>query len=208
MTVRVLLISPAMGPAFRAARFGEAAAAQDATAPVASLDPVAPVDPVDEAGARQARAVREEFPRTDTVYVSPSPRCLRTADLLGLGPAARPTAGLAPWAMGRWQGRTLDEVAAEDPGAVTAWLTDPAAAPHGGEPLTALLARTGAWLDALDPATPGVLAVAEPDLVRAAAVHALGAPAASFWRFDVRPLTATALTGRSGRWNLQGGRPL
>ena len=50
--------------------------------------------------------------------------------------------------------------------------------------------------------------VAEPDVVRAAAVHALGADPMTFWRFDVRPLSVTELTGRGGRWNLLGGRPL
>ncbi len=53
-----------------------------------------------------------------------------------------------------------------------------------------------------------MLAVAEPAVVRAAIVHALGLPPALFWRLDVPPLTLTELTGRSGRWNLRCGRPL
>ncbi|MFJ2177056.1 histidine phosphatase family protein [Streptomyces sp. NPDC087851] len=217
MTIRVLLISPAMGPALRAARFGEEPEQPEQPAqPEAPEAPEAPRTPdpgpgsaVDAAGVRQTEAVREDFLRTarpSAVYVSPSPRCRTTAGLLGLD--ARPLTDLAPWAMGRWQGRTLDEVAAEEPRSVSTWLTDPAAAPHGGESLLALYARVGRWLDALDPGTPRVVAVTEPDIVRAAAVHALGAPAGAFWRFDVRPLTATELTGRDGRWNLLGGRPL
>ncbi|MFE2747455.1 histidine phosphatase family protein [Streptomyces scopuliridis] len=137
--------------------------------------------------------------------------------------------------MGRWQDRTLDEVAAAEPDALASWLSDPASAPHGGEPLLALLARAAHWLDtlsdgslgdgalrdgALGDGAPGddppgsrtaagrVIAVAEPDIIRACAVHSLGTTPAAFWRIDVRPLTATELSGRSGRWNLLSGRPL
>jgi hypothetical protein len=53
-----------------------------------------------------------------------------------------------------------------------------------------------------------VVAVVEPDVVRAALVAALEAPHAMFWRFDIRPLTATALSGRAGRWNVRVGEPL
>ncbi|MET7933035.1 histidine phosphatase family protein [Streptomyces sp. NPDC005322] len=53
-----------------------------------------------------------------------------------------------------------------------------------------------------------VLAVAEPAVVRAALVHALALPAQTFWRLDAAPLTATELSGRSGRWNPRCGRPL
>ncbi|MFD3541641.1 histidine phosphatase family protein [Streptomyces sp. NPDC058662] len=101
---------------------------------------------------------------------------------------------------GRWAGRTLDEVAAEDPQALRAWLTDPDCAPPGGESVRALTARVGAELAALPPGTHR--AVVEQAVVRAAVVHALELPAAAFWRLDVRPDTVTALTGRAGRWNL------
>ncbi|MEV7871130.1 histidine phosphatase family protein [Streptomyces sp. NPDC088124] len=195
-TIRVQLISPAIGPALRAARFGDLPEDGPGVAPRA----------VDAAGVRQAEAVREEFPRGAAVYVSSSPRCRTTAGLLGLD--ARPVPELAPWDMGRWQGRTLDEVAAAEPARVSAWLADPSAAPHGGETLLALYARVGRWFETLNPETPRVIAVAEPEIVRAAALHALSAPASAFWRFDVRPLTVTEFTGRDGRWNLHGGRPL
>ncbi|MFE3741161.1 histidine phosphatase family protein [Streptomyces sp. NPDC059134] len=229
MTIRVLLVSPAIGPALRAARFGEEPPeGRDPEAPGSGAVESGAVDAagnsaataggrcaaqdngaVDAAGVRQTEAVREDFlrtARTAALYVSPTPRCRATARLLGLD--ARPLPDLAPWAMGRWRGRTLDEVAAAEPQGVSAWLTDPAAAPHGGETLLALQARVGRWLDTLGQDTPRVVAVAEPDIVRAATVHALGTAAATFWRLDVRPLTATELTGRNGRWNLLSGRPL
>ncbi|KIF72592.1 phosphoglycerate mutase, partial [Streptomyces sp. AcH 505] len=89
-----------------------------------------------------------------------------------------------------------------------AWLADPAAAPHGGESLAALHERVGAWLRDLAPEGGRVVVVAEPDVVRAAVALAVGAPASAFWRIDVRPLTATELSGRNGRWNLLSGRSL
>ncbi|MEU0528240.1 histidine phosphatase family protein [Streptomyces niveus] len=190
MTTRVTLISPALSAALREARFADG--------------------PLDAAGRRQAEGIRgavaDAFADAgQLVFVSPSSRCEQTAEALGL--VAEPLSELRGCAMGRWRGLRLDEVAAKEPQSVAAWLADPAAAPHGGESLDALHTRVGHWLDAL-PADARVLAVAEPDVVRALTVHAIGAPAEVFWRIDVLPLTATELSGRNGRWNLRGGRPL
>ncbi|MFJ7270511.1 histidine phosphatase family protein [Streptomyces sp. NPDC099050] len=107
---------------------------------------------------------------------------------------------------GDWAGRTLDEVAGEDPGGLRRWMTDTAYAPAGGgESVEALIARVGAHLGALAPGTHR--AVVGQGVVRAAVVWALELPAAAFWRLDVRPGSVTALTGRSGRWNLLVGGP-
>ncbi|MFG2293361.1 histidine phosphatase family protein [Streptomyces sp. NPDC048603] len=106
---------------------------------------------------------------------------------------------------GEWAGRTLDEVAAEDPGAVRSWLTDPAYAPPGGESVLDLVGRAGRWLDGLAPGTHRITAA--QSFVRAAVVHALGLPAAAFWRLDAKPRTLTELSGRAGRWNLRLGGP-
>ncbi|MET9605125.1 histidine phosphatase family protein [Streptomyces sp. NPDC006512] len=113
--------------------------------------------------------------------------------------------GLAGPATGAWAGRTLEEVAAEDPQAVRSWLTDPEyAPPGGGESVAALIARTGAHLAGLEPGRHH--AVVAQAVVRAAVVAALELPAAAFWRLDVRPDTVTTLSGRAGRWNLLVGR--
>ncbi|WP_030207770.1 histidine phosphatase family protein [Streptomyces sp. NRRL S-87] len=116
--------------------------------------------------------------------------------------------GGGPFAMraGEWAGRTLDEVAAEDPEALHAWLTDPDFAPPGGESVTGLVARAGAWLASLEPGAHRVEA-ADQAFVRAAVVHALDLPVAAFWRLDARPRTAVELSGRAGRWNLRIGTP-
>ncbi|WP_308379023.1 histidine phosphatase family protein [Streptomyces sp. ISL-43] len=107
---------------------------------------------------------------------------------------------------GAWAGRTIDEVAAEDPVALGRWTADTSyAPPGGGESVDALIARVGLQLAGLAPGTHR--GVVEQGVVRAAVVWALELPAAAFWRLDVRPESVTTLTGRSGRWNLLVGAP-
>lgn len=188
MTTRVTLISPARSEALDEVRFEDGG----------SLTP---------AGERAARAAAGELPSGGRNFASPSARCARTAEALGLRDvtAAGAAAGCA---MGRWRGRTLEEVTACDPEGVARWLSDPGSAPHGGESVEELVTRTGRWLAELAEDSGPVVAVVEPDVVRAAVVCALDAPARSLWRVDVEPLTATRLSGRSGRWNLRPGTGL
>nr|BFE72313.1 hypothetical protein GCM10020092_056140 [Actinoplanes digitatis] len=87
-----------------------------------------------------------------------------------------------------------------EPFGLQAWLTDPCAAPHGGESLAAVRLRAGTWLDRQ--AGLRVVAVAHPVLVRAMLTHALGLPDDAVWQLDVAPLSLTRLTHRSGRWHL------
>jgi broad specificity phosphatase PhoE len=106
--------------------------------------------------------------------------------------------------MGRWRGLTLGEAMAREPESVDAWLADPRATPHGGESLLAFISRVGEWLDTRPVDDGGrVVAVAEPAVVRAALVYALKAPPSTYWNIDVRPLSATTVTGRAGRWSLR-----
>ncbi|MFD9593006.1 histidine phosphatase family protein [Kitasatospora sp. NPDC059973] len=187
MTVRVMLVAPVIGSELRTARFGDDG-------------------PPDEAALAAARTAACALPAPARAFTSPAPRCRRTAEALGLG--AEPAPHLADLDVGAWRGRSLDEVAATDPAALAAWMSDPAAAPHGGESVAALVTRVGGWLDGWAGDAGRVLVVAEPAVVRAAVVHALGLPPAVFWRLDVRPLSVTELSGRAGRWNLRCGREL
>ncbi|MFJ5265271.1 histidine phosphatase family protein [Streptomyces sp. NPDC088387] len=187
MTSRVTFITPAMSPSMRRARFDDG-------------------DPIDEGGAARARAAAGSLRQGGRVLVSPSVRCRQTAVALGLDASGEqaPAGG----DMGRWRGLTLDEVAAAEPEGVARWLADPGAAPHGGESVRDVCARVAGWLDAALRVDGRVLAVVEPDVVRAAVVHVVGAAEAAFWRLDVPPLTATEVSGRAGRWNLRLGTPL
>ncbi|HZZ52133.1 MAG TPA: histidine phosphatase family protein [Pseudonocardia sp.] len=151
-----------------------------------------------------------ELPRINEVRRAPGLRCEQTAQALDLGHARRESA-LAEADFGRWAGRTLDEVLASDPEAVTAWLSDPEANPHGGETLAALVRRVGSWLDGLTEA-PGtghsLLAIADQTVIRAALAYAVGAGAHAIWRFDVAPLCRAELVGEPGRWSLRSLRQL
>jgi broad specificity phosphatase PhoE len=194
MTTRVTLISPARSESSETFRFDDGS-------------------PLSAAGLRQARRARAAagplLSAAGRTFVSPSERCVRTAVELGLHDAAGSVDDrLSGCGMGRWRGRTLEEVGEAEPEGVARWLSDPAAAPHGGEPLVRLCARTREWLAEMAEVPGRVWAVAEPDVVRAAVVCAIGAPEQSLWRLDVAPLTATELSGRSGRWNLRAGAAL
>ncbi|MGW3496619.1 histidine phosphatase family protein [Streptomyces sp. NPDC001020] len=189
MTTRVLLVSPALGVALRQGRF------DDGT-------------PLDAKGRAQAEAAAGLLPPADMVVVSATTRCRETAQSLGFGGPLTAPAELAPLDMGRWRGRTLDEVAADAPEDLARWLSDPRSAAPSGESVTELCTRVASWLDAARAEDGRVVAVVEPEIVRAAAVHAIGAAPMAFWRLDVPPLTVTELSGRTGRWNVRLGRPL
>ncbi|MZD04865.1 histidine phosphatase family protein [Streptomyces sp. SID5785] len=163
--------------------------------------------PLDDAGRAAARAAAGALPADARAVTGGSPRCRETAGALGLDAAPAPQA-LAAQDMGRWRGRSLAEVSEAEPLEVARWLAEPDFAPGGGEPVAAVCARVAGWLDAPEADPARVVAVVEPEVVRAAVVHALGAPASAFWRCDVAPLTVTELSGRAGRWNVRLGRPL
>ncbi len=154
-------------------------------------------DPVDD--RVRARLRRLAPLRADRFQHSPEPASAATCVAVG-GTGAVDTQ-LREWDAGRWAGRPLDAVAAEDPAGVAQWLADPGAAPHGGESLLDLLDRVTLWLGADRPGH--TLAVCGPALIRAATVVVLGAPPAGFWRIDAAPLTSTDLRGGSGRWTLR-----
>jgi broad specificity phosphatase PhoE len=191
MTARLVLISHASTEATRRACFpGDE-----------------PLDPPGLAAAAAAAPTARALPRTGTVLTGPEQRCRRTAAALGLDAAVEPL--LADLDAGSWRGRRLADLEQEDPAGLSAWLTDPAAAPHGGEGIAQLLARTVSWLEGVPDGPARVVAVTHPAVVRSAVLHALGAPPQVFWRIDVAPLTQTWLTRNTGRWRLrETGHPL
>ena len=182
MPIRLVLVSHAPTAATRAAAF--------------------PVDePVDPHGLADATAAAATIRRVDLALCAPARRCTQTADALGLTPTVDPA--LRDGDLGRWHGRTLDEVSATEPEGVAAWLRDPSAAPHGGESIHDLLARAGAWLRELPTDHGAIMAITHPMVIRALIIDAIAATPASFWRIDVAPLTQTVLRGAGHRWTLQ-----
>ncbi|MET7677829.1 histidine phosphatase family protein [Streptomyces seoulensis] len=182
MTSRLLLVPPALGPAQREARFYDGSSSIDEPVGVTAAD----------------------LPEAARVVLSPGARCRDTAKALGL--RGTETTALAPLNAGHWRGRTLAEVTETEADPLAHWLADPEYPAPGGESVRDVCARVGRWLESVPEGR--TVAVVEPEVVRAAVVHALGLPAGAFWRLDVAPLTATELSGRSGRWNLRLGRPL
>ena len=157
-------------------------------------------EPLDERGAGQASALRGRLARRGECVASPAACARETARLMGL--AVRVEPALAECGFGSWTGRSAAEVATADPQGMRAWLTDPSARPHGGESVAELLARVGAWLDAQGPRDGTIVAVTHTGPIRAAVIHALGAPAEAFWRIDAGPLSLTELHADGGRWRL------
>lgn len=157
-------------------------------------------EPVEDGAAALAAPLRDLVRERDELLVSPALRCAQTAAAAGLTPRVEPR--IAECDFGDWAGRTLADVNAEAPDAVGAWMSDPAAAPHGGESLAAFAARVAAWLDEQAGADGRTLAVTHGGVVKAALVHALGAPLDAFWRVDVAPLSVTELHAHDGRWTV------
>src|SRR5580704_10704475 len=84
-------------------------------------------------------------PRAQRVVSGPERRVQQTAEALGL--TAEVAVELRDCDYGVRRGYTLSEVELRQPEEVFAWLTDPGAAPHGGESVLQLITRIGGWLD-------------------------------------------------------------
>lgn len=162
--------------------------------------------PADEAldarGLADAATLADQLPATSgDVLSSPALRCRQTVAAAGLEPATSHPE-LAECDFGAWAGQALEDVHAADPVAATAWMTDPDAAPHGGESLTRFAARVAGWLDGQAAGHGRAVAITHGGVVKAAVVHALGAPLEAFWRIDVAPLAITELHAHEGRWTV------
>lgn len=173
--LRLTLISHAMTEAMAVARFpGD--------------------EPLSDVGRRQVPVPIEGGARQ---LVAPERRAQQTAQLLGLRATTEPR--LADLDYGCWRGQTLHEV---PPAELQLWLSDPAAAPHGGESIGDLVERVAGWMNSLSGATP-TSAVTHPAVIRAALLVALHAPLEAFWRIDVAPVSRTVLHLRGQCWTLR-----
>ena len=157
-------------------------------------------EPLDDHARRRLADLSRRLPRADHALTSPGRAAIETA--AGLGLDRQVDDDLRDCDYGAWRGRRLDEIAAQDPAALAQWLSDPAAAPHGGESLLDLIGRVAAWLDGRRIVEGRTLAVTHAAIIRAALVHALGAPPHAFWRIDIAPLSLAALNGDANRWTL------
>jgi broad specificity phosphatase PhoE len=155
---------------------------------------------LDEQGRTRAAALAGDLPRADRCWAGPELRARQTAEALRLNSEIEPL--LRDCDYGSWRGRRLDELQRDEPEAVSVWLRDPEAAPHGGESLLALTRRVATWLAGQQTLHQQSIAVTHPAVIRAAIVNAIEATPQSFWRIDVAPLSCTRLSGNDNRWNL------
>jgi broad specificity phosphatase PhoE len=155
---------------------------------------------LDERGREQAAGLAAALPRRAAVITSPARRCRETAEAAGL--AATVDEAIAACDFGAWAGRTLADVNDDDPDAVRTWMLDPDSSPHGGESLAMLATRVARWLDAQAEGDGRIVAITHGEVVKAAVVHALGAPLLAFWRIDASPLAFTELHAHGGRWTV------
>jgi broad specificity phosphatase PhoE len=155
---------------------------------------------LDEQGRQAAAGLAAALPRRTEVITSPARRCRETAEAAGL--AATAEERIAACDFGTWCGRPLAELHSEQPQAVQSWMLDPDAAPHGGESLAVFATRVAGWLDEQAEAAGRLAAVTHGEVVKAAVLHALGAPLLAFWRIDAAPLAITELHAHGGRWTV------
>ena len=157
-------------------------------------------EPVDDKALQSGLTIPAGLQSATQCWTSPALRALQTIEALALRAAVEPM--LRDCDFGRWAGRALGDVKQSEPDAMAQWLSDPAAAPHGGESIVDLMARAAAWLASLTARSGQIVAVTHPSVIRAAVVNALGAPATAFWRIDVPPLAIVELKGQGSRWTL------
>jgi broad specificity phosphatase PhoE len=155
---------------------------------------------LDERALEQAAGLAAVVPSRGDVLSSPARRCVQTATAAGL--EATPEPRIAECDFGSWAGRSLADVHTDDPDGARSWMTDPQAAPHGGESLAGFCARVRAWLDEQAAQDGPAVVITHGGVVKAAVVHAMGAPLQTFWRVDAAPLAVTELHAHDERWTV------
>ncbi len=158
-------------------------------------------EPLEAASAAKATALAPRMGRAEAAWTSPALRAVQTAEALGLAANVDPL--LADIDLGDWAGKSLAELEAADAAGLAQWISDPAAAPHGGESVTHLLTRIANWLDKIGNSDGRIIAVTHASVIRAAAIVALDANPKSFWLIDIAPLSFSRFQARGGRWTLQ-----
>lgn len=155
---------------------------------------------LDARGARDAASYRLPPKLADSVFRSPSYAATQTAEAMGV--SATEEAALADRDAGRWSGRSIEDIVADEPAALSDWLADPLCAAADGETLVAVQRRIGAWIDRMATQAQPVCAITHPMTMRATLVHTLGFPPATTLNIDIAPLSSIRLSFNR-IWRLQ-----
>ncbi len=149
-------------------------------------------DPLNETGWRQMREAVRDYPaeRWQAVVSSPLRRCSEFAEWFARsrGLPLHLDERLKEIGFGRWEGRTYDELVAEDEDAVRRFYTDPVRhRPPGAEPVAEFRARvTAAVRDLAARHREGrLLIVAHAGVIRAAIGHVLQVPDRAMMRIRI-----------------------
>ncbi|HEY4802057.1 MAG TPA: histidine phosphatase family protein [Paraburkholderia sp.] len=200
MPTTVWLVSHAADAALRSGTFPrarEAGDAEDETLDARAIEALAGWR------TRWYARVSDADSKAPRVLTSPAPIALASAHTAGFN-GATPDDALADTDYGAWQGKRLTDLARESPEtaeALTAWTRDPCfRPPAGGESFEEVRERVSAWLDALPESGLSVVAFTHASVIRAAILHALGAPSSGFRSIDIAPLSVTALRRAQHGW--------
>lgn len=206
MTTKVWLVSHAANAALRAGTFAVTAREDAHEAHEAA-------EALDARSAAAMEAWRERWlariGRSARVIASPAAIAVATARAAGFAAAGiERSHALAEAGFGAWQGRRLVDIAQEAPDALAAWTRDAAFRPPGGESFDDVRVRLGAWLDALASQSPSsssspcetAVAFASASVLRAAILHALEAPSASWRAIEIAPLDVVLLRRAREGW--------
>jgi broad specificity phosphatase PhoE len=158
-------------------------------------------EPLEPRSLTLARAMRGALRRADRVWTAPALRARQTAEALALEASIEPL--LADQDHGSWAGKSFEDVQADQPEGIAAWLTDPNAAPHGGESLAAVAHRASGLMDRLIAERGHTIALTHASVIRTAILHVLGAPLAASWKIDIEPLSITDFRSDGRRWVLR-----
>jgi len=151
-------------------------------------------------GLDQADLVAEEAVKlgADVLIASPLKRTRQTAEAI-----AR-TTGLEinfdeSWyelSFGDWDGKSIEEVKAEDPDSYQAWLNSTAYAPGGGESYDEASVRIEEALEKLVSEYPGkkVIVVTHNGVIKTAIKLAMGAPAEAVFHVDATPCSISSIS--------------
>ncbi len=163
-------------------------------------------EPLDPQSQARAALLGTTLRRVDHAMTSPAARARQTAAAFGLDPAVDPM--LADADYGRWAGRPMEAIEAEEPDALMKWIADADTAPHGGESVAQVVARMACWLDQMSRLQGKIVAIAHAANLRAALVTVLNAELQAFWRIDAGPFCRLNLQARGGMWTLRSIGPL
>jgi probable phosphoglycerate mutase len=158
------------------------------------LNPELMQDGLDQAELVAAEAVKLG---ADVLIASPLNRTRQTAEAI-----AR-TTGLEiifdeVWfelSFGSWDGKSIEEVKAEDPDAYQAWLNSTAYAPGGGESYDEASVRIEEALEKLVAEYPGkkIIVVTHNGVIKTAVKLAIGAPAEAVFHVDAAPCSISSI---------------